>query len=77
MEKRRHASPGQLVKIPRQFNKVVSGPGGDNLRSVSTVTGAEVRPGAGDMLYVTGDKEKVKHAEFLLRRRVVSWIVHT
>ena len=77
VENRCHASNGQLIKIPSQFNKVVSGPWGDNLRSVSTVTGAEVRPGAGDMLYVTGDKKKVKHAEFLLRRRVVSCIVQT
>ena len=67
----RHASPGQLVKIPSQFNKVVNGPGGDNLRSVSTLTGAEVTRGASHTLHVTGAKKKVEHAEFLLRNKVV------
>ena len=74
-ENRRDASPGQPVKIPSQFKKVVSGPGGDNLRSVSTVTGAEVTPGAGHRLYVTGANKKVQHAEYLLRSRVVSYLV--
>ena len=72
----RHTSPGQLVKIPSQFNKVVNGPGGDNLRSVSTLTGAEVTRGASHTLHVTGAKKKVEHAEFLLRNKVVS-ITHT
>ena len=70
---RRHASPGQLVNIPRQFQKVVNGPGGDNLRNVSTVSGAEVTAvDAGRQLYVTGDNKKVQHAEYLLRSKVVS-----
>ena len=72
MENRRHASPSQLVKIPSQFSKVVNGPGGDNLRSVSTITGAEVTHGASHTLHVTGAKKKIEHAEFLLRNKVVS-----
>ena len=71
---RRHASPGQLVNIPSQFQRVVNGPGGDNLRNVSTVSGAAVTTAvdAGRKLYVTGDNKKVQHAEYLLRSKVVS-----
>lgn len=70
---RRHASPGQVVNIPSQFQRVVNGPGGDNLRSVSTVSGAAVTAvDAGRKLYVTGDNKKVQHAEYLLRSKVVS-----
>ena len=69
-----HTSPDhQLVKIPKQFKKLVSGPGGDNLRNVSTVTGAEVSELVGHQLYVTGEKKSVQHAEFLLRNKVVSF----
>lgn len=71
-ETRRHSSPGQLVEIPSQFKKLVNGPGGDNLRSVSTITGAEVTRGVAHRFYVSGDKKKAQHAEFLLRRKVVS-----
>ena len=67
-----HASPGQLVKIPDQFKKYVRGPGGDNLRNVSTLTGAKVSQLGGQELYVRGEKKKVQHAEYLLRKRVVS-----
>ncbi|KAJ7347162.1 hypothetical protein OS493_040013, partial [Desmophyllum pertusum] len=66
----RYTSPGQLVKIPSQFKKLVSGPRGDNLRSVSTLTGAEVSQLGGQQLYVTGPKKRVKHAEFLLKNKV-------
>ena len=64
-------SPGQVVKIPNQFKNLVSGPGGDHLRSVSTVTGAEVSPLVGQQVHLTGEKKSVQHAEFLLRSKVV------
>lgn len=67
-----HASPGQLVKIPNEFKKYIRGPGGDNLRNVSTLTGAEVSQLGDHELYVTGEKKKVEHAEYLLRTKVVS-----
>ena len=66
------ASPGQLINIPNQFKKYVRGPGGDNLRNVSTVTGAEVSQLDDYELYVRGEKKKVQHAEYLLRTKVVS-----
>jgi len=66
------ASPGQLVKIPDQFKKHVRGRGGDNLRNVSTLTGAEVSQREDNQLYVRGDKKEVEHAEYLLRTKVVS-----
>ncbi|KAL9950385.1 hypothetical protein ACROYT_G042873, partial [Oculina patagonica] len=65
-------SSGQVVKIPNQFKKLVSGPGGDHLRNVSTVTGAEVSTLVGHQLFVTGEKKMVQHAEFLLRSKVAS-----
>lgn len=70
----RQPSPGQLVKIPSQFKKAVNGPWGDNLRSVSTLTGAEVMRGAAHSLYVAGTQDKVQHAEYLLRNKVVSTV---
>lgn len=69
---RSHA-PGQLVKIPNQFKSYVSGPGGDNLRNVSTLTGTEVSRLGDHQLYVTGEKKRVQHAEYLLRSKVVSF----
>ena len=69
-----NASPGQLVKIPDQFKKYVRGTGGDNLRNVSTLTGAKVSQLGDQELYVRGEKKKVQHAEYLLRKRVVSSI---
>ena len=69
---RSHAPPGQLVKIPNQYKKHVRGPGGDNLQNVSTLTGAQVSQVGDHQLYVTGEKKKVQHAEYLLRTKVVS-----
>ena len=66
-------SPGRQVVIPNRFKKLVSGPGGDHLRSVSTMTRAEVSSiGTNHRLYVTGTSENTQHAEFVLRSRVVS-----
>ena len=79
-DKSLHASPGQLVKIPDQFKKHVRGPGGDNLRNVSTLTGAEVSQREDHQLYVRGKKKEVEHAEYLLRTKVVSdvsWAAQT
>lgn len=71
-ETKNHRSPGQVVQIPNQFKKAVNGPGGDNLRYVSTLTGAGVTANAARGLYVTGGRKKVKHAEYLLRTKVAS-----
>ncbi|XP_068676260.1 uncharacterized protein [Montipora foliosa] len=71
-ETRNHRSPGRVVQIPKQFKKAVNGPGGDNLRYVSTLTGAGVTENAARGLYVTGGRKKVKHAEYLLRTKVAS-----
>lgn len=71
-ETRNHRSPGQVVQIPKQFKRAVNGPGGDNLRYVSTLTGAGVTENAARGLYVTGGRKKVKHAEYLLRTKVAS-----
>lgn len=73
-ETRNHRSPGQVVQIPKQFKRAVNGPGGDNLRYVSTLTGAGVTENAARGLYVTGGRKKVKHAEYLLRTKVASTI---
>ena len=69
------SSPGQLVKIPDQFKKYIRGPGGDNLRNVSTLTGAEVSQLGDQELYLRGEKKKVEHAEYLLRTKVVSCLL--
>ena len=62
--------PGKLVEIPSKFERHVAGKGGDNLRNISTLTGAQVLP-RGNKLELRGSEEEVKQAELLLKRRVV------
>jgi len=70
MKTKRKRFPGQLVEIPREFERHVTGKGGDNLLNISTLTGAQVFP-RGNKLELRGPEEGVKHAELLLKRRVV------
>ena len=71
MKTRRNRFPGQLVEIPSKFEKQVTGKGGDNLRNISTLTGAQVFPRGNKLYELRGPDEGVKHAELLLKRRVV------
>ena len=68
---RRKRFPGQLVEIPSEFEKQVTGKGGDNLRNISTLTGAKVFSRGNKQYELKGTAKGVKHAELLLKRRVV------
>ena len=68
---RRKGYPGQLVEIPSEFEKQVTGKGGDNLLNISTVTGAKVVPRGNKLYELKGTEKEVQHAELLLKRRVV------
>ncbi|KAL9950375.1 hypothetical protein ACROYT_G042863 [Oculina patagonica] len=72
MKNRRKRSPGQVVEIPREFEKQVTGKGGDNLRNISTLTGAQVFHRGNKLYQLKGTEKGVKHAELLMKRRVAS-----
>lgn len=59
--------------IPKKFEKLVRGPDGDHLQHVSTMTGAAVSSiGPDHRLYVSGSKRNTKHAEYVIKSRMVS-----
>lgn len=68
----RKGYPRQLVKIPSGFEKHVKGKGGDNLRNICTVTGAQVLPRGNKLFELKGTEKEVQHAELLMKRRVAS-----
>ena len=59
------------MKIPSAFEKHVKGKGGDNLRNICTVTGAQVFPRGNKLFELKGTEKEVKHAELLMKGRVV------
>ena len=70
MKTSKKSYPGKLVEIPCEFERHVAGKGGDNLRNISTLTGAQVLH-RGNKLELRGSEKEVKQAELLLKRRVV------
>ena len=71
MRTRKKRYPGQLVEIPSEFKRKVAGKGGDNLRNISTLTGAQVLPRGKKHYELRGSEKGVKQAELLLKRKVV------
>ena len=63
--------PGKFVEIPSEFERHVAGKGGDNLRTISTLTGAQVLPRGNNLYELRGSEKEVKNAELLLKRKVV------
>ena len=71
MRTRKKRYPGQLVEIPSEFKRNVAGKGGDNLRNISTLTGAQVLRRGNNLYELRGSEKEVKNAELLLKRKVV------
>ena len=71
MRTRKKRYPGQLVEIPSEFKRHVAGKGGDNLRNISSLTGAQVLPRGKKRYELRGSEKGVKQAELLLKRKVV------
>ena len=70
---RNQSVPGRPIVIPKKFEKLVRGPDGDHLQHVSTMTGAAVSSiGPDHRLYVSGSKRNTKHAEYVIKSRMVS-----
>ncbi|PFX14682.1 hypothetical protein AWC38_SpisGene21145 [Stylophora pistillata] len=70
---RNQSYPGRSIVIPNKFKKLVNGPGGDRLRHVSTMTGAEVSSiGPDRRLYVRGPTRYTKHAEYLIKSKMAA-----
>ena len=71
MKTRRKRYSTQLVEIPSEYERHVTGKGGDNLQNISTLTGAEVFHRGNKLYELRGSEKEVKQAELLLKRRVV------
>ena len=54
----------------------MKGKGGDNLRNICTVTGAQVLPRGNKLFELKGTEKEVQHAELLMKRRVVCTLIN-
>ena len=63
----------RIIEIPKEFEYLVKGPDGDELRRVSIMTGAVVKSkGHDSRVYVSGPERNAKHAEYVIKSRMVS-----
>ena len=66
------ASPGELVEVPDKYKGLVIGKGGDNLRHISTLTGAKVILKAGEVYVTGGTREQREQAKVHIKVKIVS-----
>ena len=66
------APPGELVDVPSKYKGLVMGKGGDNLRKISTQTGAKVIRKQGDVYIVGGTEEQRQQAKVHIKIIIVS-----
>ena len=69
---REGASPGELVEIPDIYKGLVMGKGGDNLREISTLTGAKVIRKGGEVYVTGGTREQREQAKVHIKIKIVS-----
>ena len=69
------APPGELVEIPSKYKGLVIGKGGDNLRDISTQTGAKVTSKEGEVYIVSGTEKQRQQAKVHIKTIVVSILV--
>ncbi|XP_068700394.1 uncharacterized protein [Montipora foliosa] len=70
MFKRPSAADRELVEVPDKFKGLVIGKGGDNLRHISTLTGAKVISHQGDIYVVSGTDEQRERAKVEIRMKI-------
>ena len=64
--------PRELVEVPSEYKGLVIGKGGDNLRNISTQTGAKVIRKQGDVYIVGGTEEQRQQAKVHIKIIIVS-----
>ncbi|XP_020623172.1 uncharacterized protein LOC110060719 isoform X2 [Orbicella faveolata] len=64
-------SPGELVEIPTEYKGLVIGTGGDNLRNISTKTGAKVIRKNGEVYIVSGNKQQRQQVKLHIGKSIV------
>ena len=69
---REGAPPGELVEIPDKYKGLVMGKGGDNLREISTLTGAKVIRKGGEVYVTGGTWEQREQAKVHIKIKIVS-----
>ena len=66
------APPGELVDVPSKYKGLVMGTGGDNLRKISTQTGAKVTRKDGEVYIVSGTEDQRQQAKMNINMMIVS-----
>ena len=69
---REGAPPGELVEVPDEYKGLVIGKGGDNLRYISTLTGARVIRKDGEVYVTSGTREQREQAKAHIKSQIVS-----
>ena len=64
--------PDEIVEIPDGYKGLVIGRGGDNLRNISTKTGAKLIRKNGEVYIRSGDKQQRQQARLLIGMLIVS-----
>ena len=63
---------GELIEIADEYKGLVMGKGGDNLRNISTQTGAKVVRKQGEVYIASGTEEQRQQAKVLIKIIIVS-----
>ena len=66
------APPGELVDVPSKYKGLVMGTGGDNLRKISTQTGAKVTRKDGEVYIVSETEDQRQQAKMNINMMIVS-----
>ena len=66
------APPGELVEVPDEYKGLVIGKRGDNLRLISTLTGATVIRKDGEVYVTGGTREQREQAKVHIKTQIVS-----
>ena len=63
---------GELIEIADEYKGLVMGKGGDNLRNISTQTGAKVVRKQGEVYIASGTEQQRQQAKVLIKIIIVS-----
>ena len=75
-KRNRAPSLGELVEIPQKYKGLVMGTGGDNLRDISTQTGAKVIRKDGEVYIASGTEQQRQQAKLYIGTIIVSLSLH-
>lgn len=74
IQRRKTTAPpsGELVEIAAEYKGLVIGAGGDNLRNISTKTGAKLIRKNGEVYIVSGNRQERQQAKLVIGISIVS-----